>query len=304
MSLFVFVMQMQWFKSFSLGFVVVLVAMLCAGCVQEERAETAGVVVWSTVQPQKYLVERVGGGSVSAEVLVRPGQSPEMYAPGVAQMAQLARADVYFGIGMPIEGPLFKRMRSSMSGVRIVQTGDVVAEHHHSGHDHAHHDHGEDDPHIWMDPVRMVEVVEQVRDALIEIEPSAAEVFADNADALIAELVELDEAIRLQLAPYAGRAFFINHPALGHFAERYGLVQLSIEQSGTAPSAGRVADLIGQARAARVGAIFTQPEFGRSTATILADALEVEVIELNLLPTDYIAGMTAIADQLEGSFAR
>ncbi len=65
-----------------------------------------------------------------------------------------------------------------------------------------------------------------------------------------------------------------------------------------------MADRIGQARAARVGAIFTQPEFGRSTATILADALEVEVIELNLLPTDYIAGMTAIADQLEGSFAR
>jgi zinc transport system substrate-binding protein len=117
-------------------------------------------------------------------------------------------------------------------------------------------------------------------------------------------LVELDGAIRTQLAPYAGRAFFINHPALGHFAERYGLVQLSIEKSGTAPSAGRVADLIGQARAAQVGAIFTQPEFGRTTATILADALDVDVVELDVLPADYISGMARIADALEEGFAR
>jgi zinc transport system substrate-binding protein len=241
-------------------------------------------------------------------VLVRPGQSPEMYAPSAAQMVQLARADVYFGIGMPIEGPLFKRMRSSMLGVRIVQTGGEVADSHdhhdHSGHDHAHHACGENDPHIWMDPVQMVGVVEQMRDVLIELEPDATEVFRGNAEVLIADLVALDVSIRAQLAPYAGRAFFINHPALGHFAERYGLVQLSIEQSGTAPSAGRVADLIGQAREAQVGAIFTQPEFGRTTATILADALDVEVIELNLLPTDYILGMAAIADALERGFVR
>lgn len=298
-------MQIQWGKSLSFGLVAVVVAMLCTACVKEERSEVVGIAVWSTVQPQKYFVERIGGDLVSAEVLVRPGQSPEMYAPGAAQMAQLARADVYFGIGMPIEGPLFKRMRSSMVGVRIVQTGDEVADQHdHSGHDHAHHDHDESDPHIWMDPVRMVAVVEQVRDALIEVQPDAGAVFGENADALIADLHALDSTIRAQLAPYAGRAFFINHPALGHFAERYGLVQLSIEASGAAPSAGRVAELIGQARAAQVGAIFTQPEFGRTTATILADALEVDVVELNVLPTDYISGMTRIADSLEEGFAR
>jgi zinc transport system substrate-binding protein len=298
-------MQMQLAKSFFFGCVAVVVALFFGACAQEEAR--SGLTAWGTVQPQKYLIERAGGGLVSAEVLVRPGQSPEMYAPSAAQVAQLARADVYFGIGMPIEGPLFKRMRSSMAGVKIVSTGGEVAQacahHDHSGHDHA-HDHGENDPHIWLDPVQMVTVVERVCAALVEIAPESADEFTENTDVLILELMALDEAIRVQLAPYAGRAFFINHPALGHFAERYGLVQLSIEESGSAPSAGRVADLIGQAREAQVGAIFTQPEFGRTTATILADALEVEVVELNLLPTDYIVGLAAIADALEGSFAR
>ena len=298
-------MQIQWSKSFSFGLVAVVVAMLCAACGQAEQSEGGAIAVWSTVQPQKYFVERVGGDMVSAKVLVRPGQSPEMYAPSVAQMAQLAQADVYFGIGMPIEASLFKRMRSSMTGVRLVQTGDEILEHQdHSACAHGHHDHGENDPHIWMDPVRMIAVVEQIHDVLTDVQPESAAVFDQNADALIADLVELDGAIRAQLAPYAGRAFFINHPALGHFAERYGLVQLSIEKSGASPSAGRVAELISQAREAQVGAIFTQPEFGRTTATILADALDLDVVELNVLPADYIIGMTIITDALEEGFAR
>jgi len=298
-------MQIQWSKSFSFGLVAVVVAMLCVACGQAEQSEGGAIAVWSTVQPQKYFVERVGGDMVSAKVLVRPGQSPEMYAPSVAQMAQLAQADVYFGIGMPIEASLFKRMRSSMTGVRLVQTGDEILEYQdHSACAHGHHDHGENDPHIWMDPVRMIAVVEQIHDVLTDVQPESAAVFDQNADALIADLVVLDGAIRAQLAPYAGRAFFINHPALGHFAERYGLVQLSIEESGASPSAGRVAELISQAREAQVGAIFTQPEFGRTTATILADALDLDVVELNVLPADYIIGMTIITDALEEGFAR
>lgn len=297
-------MGIQWIKSISLGLVTVMVALLCAGCVKEKSGGDSGLSVWCTVQPQAYFVERIGGDLVSSEVLVRPGQSPEMYAPSAAQVAQLARADVYFGIGMPIEAPLFARMQSSMSGVRVVQTGgEIAAPCDHAGHDHGHHDHGDHDPHIWLDPVQMVDVVELMRDTLIEVQPESADVFRSNADVLIAELVALDVALQAQLAPYAGRAFFINHPALGHFAERYGLVQLSIEQSGTAPSAGRVADLIGQARGMQVGAIYTQPEFGRTTATILADALGVPVVEVNLLPTDYIVGMADIGNALEGGFS-
>ena len=241
---------MQWIKSFVLGGLTCLVVLLFSACAPQK--EEQGLTAWSTVLPQQYFVERIGGGLVASEVLVRPGQSPEMYAPSAAQVAQLARADVYFGIGMPIEAPLFARMQSSMPGVRVVQTGgEIASQCGHPGHDHGHHDHGDNDPHIWLDPVQMVGVVEQMREALIEVEPESADVFRGNSQALIAELVALDVTVRAQLAPYAGRAFFINHPALGHFAGRYGLVQLSIEQSGTAPSAGRVADLIGQAREAQ-----------------------------------------------------
>ena len=160
-------MQIQWVKSFFSVCVAVLAAVLLGGC-SSEREE--GVAVWSTVLPQRYFVERIGGDLVTSEVLVRPGQSPEMYAPSAAQIARLARADLYFGIGMPIERTLFERMASTMTGVRIVHAGGEIADGH-ASHDHSAcsehgHHHGEVDPHIWMDPVQMIASVERMRDAL------------------------------------------------------------------------------------------------------------------------------------------
>ena len=54
-------MQIQWSKSFFFGLVAVVAAMLCVACGQDERSEGGAIAVWSTVQPQKYFVERVGG---------------------------------------------------------------------------------------------------------------------------------------------------------------------------------------------------------------------------------------------------
>jgi zinc transport system substrate-binding protein len=291
----------------------VVVAVFAVGC---REVEPAGVRAWVSIQPQKYFVERVGGDSVSVEVLVRPGQSPEMYAPSAAQMGQLARADLYFGIGVPIEVPLFRRIESSMRGVRIVHTGvspveyqpmeyQPVEQHRHgSGHACGGCEQLAQDPHIWLDPMQMISAVRRVRDALIEADPGQQAQFKANAAVLIGQLRDLDATLSRQLSPYAGRSFFINHPALGHFAARYGLEQRSIEHAGTAPSARRIADLVEEARAERAGAIFTQPEFGRTTASVLARALDVEVLELNILSEDYFVSMQQIADRLEKGFAR
>ncbi len=148
----------------------------------------------------------------------------------------------------------------------------------------------------------MIEFVEQIATHLTELIPEHANVFQANAAELIAELRGLDEDLQEQFAPYANRSFYINHPSLGHFAARYGLHQLSIEHAGSAPSARRIAELVGEAKAEKVGAILTQPEFGQSSASVLADAMGVEVVEINIMAEDYFTNMHYIADSLERSF--
>ncbi len=266
-------------------------------------APLCALEVWVSILPQKYFVEQVGGEAVSVEVLVREGQSPELYAPSAAQFARLARADAYVGIGVPVENKVLPRIEASMPGVRILQTGELTE------HTHAHDSdgacgHGDEDPHVWMDPQEVISMVAQIRDLLIGLDPAGEALFRERAEALIGELQVLDDEIGERLSPYAGRAFYINHPSLGHFAERYGLRQLSIEHAGSAPSARRLAELVKEAQAAQVGVVFTQPEFGRTSAAVLARALNVEVVEINPLAEDYPENMRRIAESLERSFAK
>lgn len=260
--------------------------------------------VWVSILPQKTLVEAIGGEFVTVQVLVRPGQSPELYAPSAAQLARLSRATAYVGIGVPVEQRVLPRIAQTMPGVRILQTGEL-AEHAHHAHDA--HDacvHGDVDPHVWMDPVWVQQMLPQVLQLLKELEPAHAAYFEAQVADLQQQLQQVHERIAAQLRPYVGRAFYINHPSLGHFAQRYGLKQLSIEHAGSAPSARRVAELVKQAKAEQVGGVFTQPEFGRSGAAVLARALGVELMEVDPLAADYFQNLRTIADHLEQSFKK
>ncbi|TVP80324.1 MAG: hypothetical protein EA353_04165 [Puniceicoccaceae bacterium] len=278
-------------------FPLVIVMIACSPADDSEE----GVNIWVTLLPQKSFVEAVAGDSAQVSVMVRSGQSPETYSPSASQMGLLAQSDIYFGIGMPLERNILSRIERSMPRLVFVQTADLIA----VPHDHSHDGaclHGDEDPHVWMDPIWMLGFVEQVRVALSDLQPEQAELFAANAALLSQKLRDLDAGLQEKFGPYAGRSFYINHPSLGHFAERYGLVQRSIEVGGSAPSARQVAELVAAAKADQVGAIFTQPEFGRSSADVLARALEVEVVTLDILSEEYFGNMLEIAQRLKDSF--
>ena len=287
-------------------FFMIALSLSFIGCTPPADEASAGLDIWVTLPPQKAMVEGVAGERASVRVMVRPGQSPETYSPSVPQMVDLAKADLYFGIGMPLERRILAKAERSMPRLDFVQTADLVEPaHDHS--QHVHHAgcvHGDLDPHVWMDPVWMLGFVEQVRVTLTERAPESAGRFQANADSLSQRLRGLDADLGTRFEPHSGRAFYINHPSLGHFAERYGLAQRSIERAGSAPAAREMANLIEAARADGVGAVFSQPEFGRSTADVLARALGVEVVELDVLSADYFSNMLDIAEALEDSFER
>jgi len=292
----------------SLFISAVFLSCLAAFCGCEKVADAdSKPTVWVTIEAQKFFVQAIAGDRVEVEVLVRPGLNPETYNPSASEMARLAKANIFFGIGMPIEATLLNKLESSMQGLQIVVPESVDYAAHDHAHDHAHahagHEHGDQDPHIWMDPTVMVAFSSQVLAALSALQPEHAAEYQANAQGLQQALQTLDVELSQQLLPYAGRAFFINHPSLGHFAERYQLRQLSIEQMGSSPSARKVSELIRLAQQERVHAIFTQPQFGRSSASILAEALAVDVIEINPLAEDYITNMHFIADSLVKSFS-
>ena len=78
------------------------------------------------------------------------------------------------------------------------------------------------DPHVWTDPVLGQEMVGEIRDALVELDPDNADHYEENAAAYTDRMDEVDEAFE-SLAADAERdvAVFAGHDSFQYLERRY-----------------------------------------------------------------------------------
>ncbi|ADC63184.1 metal ABC transporter solute-binding protein, Zn/Mn family [Allochromatium vinosum] len=254
------------------------------------------IQVFVTVPPQQTFVEQIGGSHVQVEALVGAGSNPHAYEPPPGQIARLAEADVYFGIGLPMETAWMKRIRAVNPEIRVVDLSDGISrrrlEAHEHGHgaepDHHHESDSEQDPHIWTSPPLVIGMAERIAGTLSELDPErAAEYEARRAD-FIAELKALDADTRARLDRLTHRRFMVYHPSWGYFAETYGLTQIPIEAEGKEPGPRRLAALIDQARREDVRVILAQPQLSTKAAEQVAREIGGRVEVVDTLAADYI----------------
>jgi ABC-type Zn uptake system ZnuABC Zn-binding protein ZnuA len=138
---------------------------------------------------------------------------------------------------------------------------------------------------MWLDPVRVVTYVENIRDGLSEADPAGAEMYQANAESYIEALQELDAFIKEQVEslPAERRLLVTNHEALGYFAERYGFevvdTILPSSSSGASASAREVAAAIESIRSSGAPAIFLGEVENASLAEQISAETGVRVVD-------------------------
>lgn len=263
--------------------------------------------VFVSVLPQETFVARVGGEHVKVSALTRPGQNHETFEPTPQQVANIARADLFIGIGMPFEQAWLPRLRAVNPRMRVLDAREGI--------DLLpldHHDHDGDpghagqvppadeagDPHLWTSPLLAARMSASIRDTLTELDPAHAEDYARNQAQFAAELTALDQEIRLQLQDLSSRKFLVFHPAWGYFAQAYDLTQVPIEQGGKEPGARTLVTLIEQARRDQIRVVFIQPQSDPRFAEQIARAIGGQVIAIDPLAPNYVANLRAVARQI------
>lgn len=140
------------------------------------------------------------------------------------------------------------------------------------------------DPHMWLDPNLVIAYVDNIRNALIQLDPDGKAVYQSNADIYIAQLKELDSWIAEQVnqIPSEKRLLVTNHEAFGYFARRYGFTVAGtvIESfsSDASPSARQLAALIDQIRASGAPAIFLDSSDNATLAQQIASETNIKVV--------------------------
>jgi len=253
--------------------------------------------VYVSIPPQAFLIEWLVGDLVEVGILLPPGASPATYEPTPKQMAALDRSQLYLQIGAPFEGPVLAKVSDLMPDLRVVdcRAGVDLEPIGGDGHDHGF---GLLDPHIWLDPRRMKIIADTTAKALQALLPDQSHAIDERLAALHKAIDETDARVGDTLSPFAGHTLLVFHPAYGYFTRRYGLVQRAVEVDGKAPSARRLATVVDEIRQQPVPALFVQPQFSRSAAERVANALDCELVELDPLAGDYLANLETMADSI------
>jgi len=255
-----------------------------------------------SILPQKTFVEAIGGEKVNVTLMVKPGNSPHTYEPKPSQMKDIAKANIYFAIGVEFEEawlPKFADQNKKMKVVSIakgIEKIDMIPhshgdeEHHHHHHHGKHDEHGEDhhhhhgDPHIWTSPVNVKTIAKNIYKYLTRIDKKNKSYYKANYEKFLAKVNATDKEIKKILVDVpTGTKFMVFHPAWGYFAKDYGLEQVAIEAGGKNPKPKQVMNLIHEAKEENVKAIFTAPEFSEKTAKQIAKELGVPVIKVSPL---------------------
>lgn len=106
------------------------------------------IQVFTSIVPQEYFLERIGGERVEVQALVKSGSSPATYEPSSRQMADLSEAALFFRIGVPFENVLMAKIEEiAQEELLIIDTREGIELREMEAHHHHHEEHHHEDTH-------------------------------------------------------------------------------------------------------------------------------------------------------------
>ncbi len=198
----------------------------------------------------------------------------------------------------------------SSEGVGLLLYDSFDSDHEHDHEDEDGHDHdGEDDPHIWMDPTKAVQMLENIRAGLSALDSDNASLYQANADTAQAQLTAALKGWQEQLAPLTRREIITFHDGFQYFARAFDLELLfAIEEEEGAEASAKdireIAELINTGKAnGSVPAVFTEVNGSDATAKAITRETGVEAHQLTMIMSGQGTGLEGYLQAMDANIA-
>jgi zinc transport system substrate-binding protein len=285
---------------------IALALSACGSQAAPERDPNAPLRVVAGFYPLAYAAEQVGGEAIEVVNLTPPGGEAHDLELSPRQVAAIGEADLVLYI--PGFQPALDEAIEQVAGDRALNVTEALsllpAEDHgsddaakdddHGDDDHGHDDHGHDDhghggidgdPHVWLNPLNMATIGDEIAARLTALQASNS--FATGAQALTASMESLNAEWAAGTAQCRSRDLVVSHEAFGYLAAQYDFTQVGIAglSPDAEPSPARMAEVADLVRARGVTTIYYETLVDPSVAKTLAAET---------------GATTAILDPLEG----
>ncbi len=276
----------------------------CSGAEASEEKPDGRIQIVATLFPQYDFARQIAGTFAEVTLLLPPGVESHSFEPTPADIIRINNADLFIYTGPEME-PWAEKLIDGLEGnptvldiSQNIPLSEIDPEAEHDGHTHS-----GADPHIWTDPARAMQMVDNLAAALCGVDPAHAGSYQTNAASYKAELDQLDQLL-MQTAEQAEyqELVFGGRFALTYFAERYGLRWKAAFDScsgETEPSAGAVAQIIDAIRSEGIPTVFYEELTDPKVARMISDETGAQMLLLhschNVSQEEFAEGATYLS---------
>lgn len=230
----------RWSAARAVALWVVPALMLMSGATLAQERKT--VVASFTIMAD--MARQVAGDELEVISIVPPGAEIHEYAPTPRDILKARRADLILYNGMGLER-WFQRFYQGMDNVPVAVLTEGIdpiglGEGPYSG---------RPNPHAWMTPQNGLIYVENIRRALVALDPARSDTYNRNARAYSERLEALDQSLRdaFSRIPAAQRTLATCEGAFSYLTRAYGfreryLWAVNAEQEGSPQQVRRLID--------------------------------------------------------------
>lgn len=295
----------KWFSIISMFTLVLLLAACNADDTKKDTNESKqkedALSVYTTVYPLQYFTEQIGGEFVDVSSIYPAGANEHSFEPTQKDMMALADADLFFYIGLGLEGFVENAQKTlANEDVKLVATAANVTEdqlHISTGHTHAEHeehdDHGheeehaheEHDAHVWLSPIISQQLALTIKDELVKALPEHEATFNSNYEQLVTDLAALHSDFEEMAAATKKKTFFVSHAAFGYIAGHYGFNQVPVAglNSQSEPSQKELTAIVDLANKENIQYIFFEQNVSSKLTEIIQKEVNAETLTLHNL---------------------
>lgn len=272
--------------------IMTIAVLVLSGCQSSstdwDETEENKLNIMTSFYPVYVFTQEVAGDLANIDMMVK-GADAHSFEPSARNLAAIEESDAFIYANPEMETWVPTLVESLPSSTIIIETDKNTEFLQNEDADHEESNDGNHnhviDPHTWLDPVLAQEQVEEIKKALIELDPENETIYTENAESFIAELEELNQDYEIAFESADHRMFISQHAAFGYLAHRYNLVQESLAglSSETEASPQRMAEMTELIKEGNIPVIYYNSNSSSDLAQTVADEANIEIEVLHSL---------------------
>lgn len=245
-----------------------------ASCGKTGGGNNGKISVVATIFPAYDFAKHVCGESAEVTMLLPPGSESHSYEPTAQDILKIQNCDLFLYTGGESDVWVDKILNSMDQKINTLKMMDCVSviEEEHAEEEEAH----EYDEHVWTSPVNAVQIIEQTKNKLCEIDSTRKDLYAENAASYIAEINQLDGDFRDFFNSVENKILiFGDRFPLLYFTKEYGLEHYAAFPGcaeHTEPSAATIAFLIQKIKEKNLSTVYYIEFSSHNIADSIANA--------------------------------